>query len=42
MKARLESLITAGRSTPGPNQKNDLKVRRFPATSKDSAAPATK
>lgn len=30
MKAAFEKLITDGRSTPGPVQKNDLQVRRFP------------
>lgn len=29
MQALLEKLITQGRSTPGPKQKNDVKVRRF-------------
>lgn len=29
MQALLESLITAGRSNPGPNQQNDVKVRRY-------------
>lgn len=32
MKALLEQLITRGRSTPGPAQANDVKVRRFPLT----------
>ena len=30
MKALLEKLIVQGRSTPGPKQKNDVKVRRYP------------
>jgi arylsulfatase A-like enzyme len=30
MSALLESLITAGRSTPGKPQPNDVKVRRYP------------
>jgi arylsulfatase A-like enzyme len=30
MQALLESLIVRGRSTPGPEQKNDIKVRRYP------------
>ena len=30
MKALLEKLITNGRSTPGPRQKNDVKVVRYP------------
>ena len=30
MKAHLEKLITDGRSTPGPNQKNEVVVNRFP------------
>ena len=25
----LESLITAGRSTPGPKQNNDVRVKRY-------------
>jgi len=29
MQALLEKIITQGRSTPGPAQKNDVKVRRF-------------
>lgn len=29
MRALLEKIITDGRSTPGPRQKNDQKVRRF-------------
>jgi len=30
MQALLETLIVKGRSTPGPEQKNDVKVRRYP------------
>jgi arylsulfatase A-like enzyme len=30
MQALLESLIIRGRSTPGPNQSNDVEVRRYP------------
>jgi len=30
MKALLETLITEGRSTPGPTQPNDIKVARYP------------
>ncbi|GAB4135976.1 MAG: arylsulfatase [Thermogutta sp.] len=30
MRALLEKLIVEGRSTPGPRQKNDVKVRRYP------------
>ncbi|MDC0936382.1 arylsulfatase [Pirellulales bacterium] len=30
MQARLEKLITKGRSTPGTPKKNDVKVRRYP------------
>ena len=30
MKALLEKLIVQGRSAPGPKQKNDVKVRRYP------------
>lgn len=29
MKVQMEKLITAGRSTPGKNQPNDVKVRRY-------------
>jgi hypothetical protein len=42
MKTQLEKLITAGRSTPGSAQKNDVKVRRFPATGKDAGTTPTK
>jgi hypothetical protein len=31
MKAVLEKLITAGRSTPGAPQRNDVEVKRYPA-----------
>lgn len=31
MQARLQEIITRGRSTPGPAQKNDGRVKRFPA-----------
>lgn len=30
MTALLETLITNGRSTPGPRQKNDVRVKRYP------------
>lgn len=30
MRQRMEQIIRAGRSTPGPAQKNDLRVRRYP------------
>ena len=30
MRALLEKLIVDGRSTPGPVQKNDVRVRRYP------------
>lgn len=30
MRALMEKLIADGRSTPGPKQKNDVEVRRFP------------
>jgi arylsulfatase A len=33
MKAMLEKVITAGRSTPGAPQKNDVEVRRYPVNS---------
>ncbi|MCA9136133.1 MAG: sulfatase-like hydrolase/transferase, partial [Planctomycetales bacterium] len=39
MQAKLEKLITAGRSNPGPPQNNDVPVRRYPA---DAGEPATK
>ena len=32
MKNLLEKLITDGRSTPGAQQKNDVEVKRYPAT----------
>lgn len=31
MKALVEQIITNGRSTPGPKQKNDVRVTRYPA-----------
>lgn len=31
MRVLMEKLIVAGRSTPGPKQKNDITVRRYPA-----------
>lgn len=34
MQAMFESLISSGRSSPGAPQKNDVKVRRYPAASK--------
>jgi len=34
MQAMFENLITQGRSTPGPPQKNDVQVRRYPKTIK--------
>jgi arylsulfatase A-like enzyme len=30
MRERLEGFIAAGRTTPGPRQKNDVRVRRYP------------
>lgn len=30
MRARFEKIITDGRSTPGPKQKNDVRVNRYP------------
>jgi arylsulfatase A-like enzyme len=30
MRVLLEKLIVAGRSTPGPKQKNDIRVKRYP------------
>lgn len=30
MRARFEKIITDGRSTPGPGQKNDVRVNRYP------------
>jgi arylsulfatase A len=35
MQGLLESLITRGRSTPGPNQPNDVRVKRHPAGTLD-------
>ena len=35
MQTLLEELITSGRSTPGPKQRNDVKVRRYPAKPKE-------
>ena len=40
MKALLEKLITAGRSTSGAAQKNDVEVKRYP--SETAAAPTKK
>jgi hypothetical protein len=40
MHALLEKLITAGRSTPGAAQKNDVVVKRYPAN--PAKAPAKK
>jgi len=37
MKAILEKLITDGRSTPGPTQKNDVEVKRYPAAAAATA-----
>jgi hypothetical protein len=31
MRDLLEKLIVEGRSTPGPKQKNDMVVRRYPS-----------
>jgi len=39
MKALLEKLITDGRSTTGPAQKNDVEVKRYPS---EAAAPPKK
>ena len=33
MKTLLEKLITAGRSTPGAPQPNDVEVKRYPVNS---------
>jgi len=38
MRRAFEQVITSGRSTPGPGQKNDVRVTRYPKTS----APAAK
>ena len=35
MQALLERVITAGRSTPGAPQKNDVEVRRYPSKAAD-------
>ncbi len=40
MRALLEKLIVDGRSTPGPVQKNDVRVRRYPIA--DAPAPRVK
>jgi hypothetical protein len=40
MKALLEQLITAGRSTPGTAQKNDVEVKRY--SSESTATPKKK
>jgi len=40
MKTLLEKLITAGRSTPGAPQQNDVEVKRYPVNS--AAAPNKK
>jgi hypothetical protein len=44
MRVLLEKIIVAGRSTPGPKQKNDIRVKRYPAaqpaTGKKTAAKA--
>ncbi len=44
MKKRLEALIVAGRTTPGPKQKNDIRVIRYPKPPANKAAkqPAAK
>ncbi len=34
MRAMLEKIIASGRSTPGKQQENDVKVRRYPAAGK--------
>jgi len=40
MKALLEKLIADGRSTPGPRQKNDVEVRRYPRAKPNAKRPA--
>jgi len=42
MRALMEKLIVAGRSTPGAAQKNDVRVRRYPAADAPAAKPAAK
>lgn len=37
MQATFEKLIVQGRSTPGPRQKNDIKVKRYPVAAKADA-----
>jgi hypothetical protein len=36
MQTLLENLIIRGRSTPGPEQKNDVPVRRYPPNPEES------
>jgi arylsulfatase A len=36
MRAALEEIITRGRSTAGPNQKNDVRVKRYALTNPES------
>ncbi len=42
MRAKLEELITAGRSTPGPAQENDVPVVRYPRDNRAKAAKGAK
>lgn len=42
MRAKFEELITAGRSTPGPAQANDVPVVRYPRDNRAKAAKAVK
>jgi arylsulfatase A len=42
MNALLERLITHGRSTPGPKQPNDVKVKRYPAQADAKVKPSSK
>jgi arylsulfatase A len=42
MRALLEKLIVAGRSTPGAAQKNDVRVRRYPLADGAAAKPGAK
>lgn len=39
MRALMEKIISDGRSTPGPRQRNDVTVRRFPVRATPNAKP---
>ena len=42
MRARLETIIAEGRSTPGVAQKNDVEPRRYPVATDPAAKTKTK